>query len=895
MTHETIDAPFESYQGDGPYLFVSYSHADAAEVYAELDWMNNASLPIWYDEGLHAGDRWNDELARSIRQSSVFLFFVSPRSVASSHCLRELNFAMSAEVPILSIYLEPTTLPDGVQFSIGDRQAIMRSRLATQSYRDKARLALTQMLDVTTTASLGDVGGTNLSANRDRLIGRDAELTDLCELIEKHRMTTVTGAGGSGKSRLSEEAAAEFVGLKRDGVWLVALAPLTSGTLVAQQIAQALGVTEIAGKSIELTLIDYLRSRQMLLLLDNCEHVINDVARVVSELLAQCPDVNVLTTSREALHISGERVFALQPLATALGEDDESPAAALLFAERAASVQSGFELNEKTLPAVLSICERVGGIPLALELAAARCGVMSITDIAERLTASFKALGRGGRDKLAHQQTLRATLQWSYRLLASDEQALLRRISVFSGNFDLAAAEAVCAGSLVDRDDIIDLLERLVDKSLIQADTQDITSRLGLLETVREFARDMLIEEGRHEAVSQRHRDYFLGIAEASAQAIQIDPASWITTLDAVQDNLRVAIQWSLDNDQGSESLRLVGALSFYWVLAGSAAEKRAWYEQALVHLEHASVEIRARALLGAGMAAALDADYENSDRWLGDAIAAFSTMDSDSGSAWARFWQARNLTAKVWSGKERPSLLDDAIAGYDQALAWFIPNQEGFGIIITLAFSAWAAQLGNREDAMERIQKAIGAAKQANIARGEMVGRAHMANLLAGRGNIGEALGILDECIDGLQGIGDHLNSRICLSLAGLIGLHDKRDDYALARARVAVAPDSRLRTREWEPPRIGLAAFTLAAFDDQRSAARLFGALDEMLPSWKQCLQQCGLPDAGSRYQAITSSMDVEILRQCEADGKKMTVGDAIQYAHRHLKGIQQSLPTT
>ncbi|MEM7763348.1 MAG: TIR domain-containing protein [Pseudomonadota bacterium] len=887
MSHEAIAPPFSSYIGDAPYAFVSYAHADAADVYAEINWLHHADIPIWYDEGLHAGNRWNDDLARAIKRSGVFLFFVTPRSVASNHCLRELNFALSADIPVFSIYLEPTDLPDGVQFSIGDRQSVMRSRYATSSYREKVRAALRDMLAEVKTTTLTQ-GGTNLPTRPDRLIGREADLSAICSLIEQHRLVTLTGTGGAGKTRLSEEAAAEFVSLMTAGVWIIGLAPLTSGALVAQQIAQALSVTDIAGKTIEETLIDFLRSRSTLLVLDNCEHVVDDVARLIASILSQCPGVRILATSREVLHIAGEHVYPLQPLGTN-SEDDSPPPAALLFAERAAAVQAGFSLDKSSLPAVLSICERVNGIPLAIELAAARCSVMSVSDMAARLSANFKALGRGGRDRLAHQQTLRATLQWSYRLLSGEEQALLRRLSVFSGSFDLTAAETVCAGELVDRDDVIDLVERLVDKSLIQSDPGDATTRLNLLETIREFASDLLQEEGRHDAVAARHRDYFLTIAENSALAIQIDPAKWVGALDTMQDNLRNALQWSLDQEDGAEALRMVGALSYYWVLAGNAAEKREWYEQSLKHLADVSVDVRGRALLGAGMAAALDADYDNSDRWLTDAMSAFAELESDSGSAWASFWQARNITAKVWSGKTAVDTLDDAVETYDRALAWFLPNQEGFGIIVTLAFSAWAAQLGQRDDAMSRIEKAIGAAKQAGIERGELVGRGHMANLLASQGQAEQALTILDECIDGLQAMGDHLNSLICLSLAGLIGLQAEKNDYALKRARDAVAPGSRLRTREWEPPRLGLAAFALAAYGNTTAAARLFGVLDEMLPSWQTCLTRCGLPDAESHFANFTRDADAKVVEQDIRLGKKMTVGDALRYAHRELKQVQ------
>lgn len=882
--------PFPSHDGSGDYVFISYSHRDSEDVYQQLVQLNDDGIAVWYDEGIHAGEHWNEELARAIRRCRVFLFFVSPRSVVSNHCLRELNFAMSTDRPVLAVHLEHTELPDGVQFAIGDRQAIVRSRYSRERYQIKLLETLKGLLSGERSSSVtvqAQAPGNNLPSQPERLFGRSGDIEKTTALIQSHRVVTLVGTGGAGKTTLAEACAAELLDDISDGVWLVRLAALGSGGLIAQQIAQTLGVTEIAGTSIDHTLIDFLRPRGILLVIDNCEHVVSEVAALTATLIAQCPRLRILATSREPLHVSGESVYQVAPLLIRETEDsDEPPAAMQLFAERAAAVQSGFTINADNREAVYQICQRVGGIPLAIELAAARCKVMSVSDIAERLSASFKALGRGRRDTVAHHQTLAATLEWSYQLLDDDERAVLRRLSVFHGRFDLEAAETICADDIVDQFDVVDQIDRLVDKSLIEADTDGSSASLSLLATIREFAGDKLEEEGQRDAVAERHRDYYLDFAENSSKAIQIDPARSVARLDALQDNLRAALRWSLDQQHGAEALRMVGALSYYWVLSGSAAEKRTWYEQALRYVDQVPLEVRAPALLGAGMAAGLDADYANSKQWLGAAEQAFSELGMDAGVAWARFWQGRNATARVWSGIEPPAHLQEAETHYQAALGWFLPNKDGFGIILSLSFSAWAAQLGQRDDAIERIEQAIGAARQAGIERGELVSRAHMANLRAGLGEHAIAINELDRCIEGLIRLGDQLNARICVSLAGLIGLATGNREYALARARDAVSPDSKLRTREWEPPRLGLAALVLADRGEYTAAYPLLVVLDQMLPSWHQCLAACGLRDAEQRANDCIREIDASERERIAENAKQMTIGDAISHAYRALR---------
>jgi predicted ATPase/class 3 adenylate cyclase len=347
----------------------------------------------------------------------------------------------------------------------------------------------------------------NLPVQATSFIGRERDIAEIQRLLSSARLLTLNGAGGVGKTRLALQAAADLLETYGDGVWLVELAPLADPDLVPQTVAFALGVREEPGRPFTQTLADYLRNKKLLLLLDNCEHLVDACARLADTLLRSCPDLQILATSREALGVPGERTYRLPSLG--LPDPARLPPmdvlaqfeSVRLFRERAQLHQPAFAVTAANAPALAQVCHRLDGIPLAIELAAARVRSLPVEQIAARLDDRFRLLTGGSRTALPRQQTLRALMDWSYGLLTDGEKTLLRRVSVFSGGWTLEAAETVCAGDGVDDWEILDLLTRLVDKSLIVYEERDGEARYRLLETVRQYAQERLQESGERSAV----------------------------------------------------------------------------------------------------------------------------------------------------------------------------------------------------------------------------------------------------------------------------------------------------------------------------------------------------------------------------------------------------------
>jgi predicted ATPase/class 3 adenylate cyclase len=415
----------------------------------------------------------------------------------------------------------------------------------------------------------------NLPAQLATFIGRDRELSQLRALVASSRLVTVTGAGGSGKTRLGLQVAAELLDGSGDGVWLVELAAVTDENAVAPAVARALGIGEPRGRPALDTLLDALAPQDILIVLDNCEHLIGACAKIADAIVARCPRVHLLATSREPLGIGGETIYRVPSLSLpgpseAGAAAAESSDAVALFVERARAQGTGLHLDEQTAPVLVSICRQLDGMPLAIELAAARLRSMSLSDLHDRLGQRFRLLTGGSRTASERQQTLRATVDWSYSLLTGTEQLLLRRLSVFAEGFGLDAAEAVCGFGDIEVFDVTDLLGSLVDKSLVVAEPTGETLRYRLLETIRQFAAERLAETGPGEAaaVAAAHRAHFLSVAEAAAPHLTgPDQGRWLARLDADQANLqRAAGHAAAGPDGTAPALRFAVALQRYWM-----------------------------------------------------------------------------------------------------------------------------------------------------------------------------------------------------------------------------------------------------------------------------------------------------------------------------------------
>jgi predicted ATPase/DNA-binding CsgD family transcriptional regulator len=446
------------------------------------------------------------------------------------------------------------------------------------------------------TAAPGRSARHNLPAPLTSFIGREREVAEVQARLAAGRLLTLTGVGGCGKTRLALEVARVVLDQYPDGVWLVELGPLADAALVPHSVAAVVAVRETAGQSTINAVASRLRARRALLVLDNCEHLLEACAHLVDALLRACPEVHILATSREALGITGEVAWRvpslpvpdpqhLPPLAAL-----RANAAVRLFTERALATQSQFVLTERNAPAVAQVCARLDGIPLALELAAARVAGLAVDQLAARLGQRFRLLTGGSRTALPRQQTLRATLDWSYDLLSQPDQMLLERLSVFAGGWTLEAAEAVCSGDGIEMTDVTEGVLRLVNKSLVVAvEPPDGHQRYRLLETVRQYARERLVSAGAAEAAHERHAAYFLAFVEAEnpeellrAEALLNPEGVMLDRLEGELDNLRAALRWWIESQAAERALHQAAALFRIWYLRGSLTEGRAWVEEVL-------------------------------------------------------------------------------------------------------------------------------------------------------------------------------------------------------------------------------------------------------------------------------------------------------------------------
>ena len=493
---------------------------------------------------------------------------------------------------------------------------------------------------------------TNLPIPLTSFVGRKPELNQIKALVSGSRLLTLTGTGGTGKTRLSIQVAIELLDTFRHGVWWVELAHLTAPALVPQTVAKALGVSEVARQTMTETLANFLRDKTVLLILDNCEHLIAACAELVESLLRReaCPNLKILATSREPLNVLGESVWHVSSLSVPTDVPTREQLlltyeGVRLFVERARAVKPGFALTEQNIYAVTQICRRLDGIPLAIELAAARVAVLSVEEIAARLDDRFNLLTHGSRTALPRQQTLRALVDWSYDLLAPDERILFQRLAVFSGGRTLSAIEQVCAFGVIEKKQALDLLARLVAKSLLVAVEQSGETRYGFLDTIKHYAREKLEQSDERQATRDQHLAYFLNLAEQAApELLGLNQIEWLERLEREHANLRVALRHALESGAHEPALRLCANLVDFWGTRGYLNEGREWLRQALASSRAAFESTDARefrasyawALVKAGDLAIRQGDLASASAYAELGLAAFRGLADKPGITFA-------------------------------------------------------------------------------------------------------------------------------------------------------------------------------------------------------------------------------------------------------------------
>ncbi len=680
----------------------------------------------------------------------------------------------------------------------------------------------------------------NLPNIRTSFVGREREMAEVRRSLAMTQLLTLAGAGGCGKTRLAVEVARDLVGAYPDGVWMARLAPLSDGSLVARTVAGVLGVREQPGRSLTETLSEYLASRQMLLVLDNCEHVIGEAARLADSLLDSCGGLCILATSRETLGVDGEVVWRVSTL-TSPEEGEESVEgvlryeAARLFVDRVRAKLPAFELTEGNAHAVAEVCRRLDGIPLAIELATARAAALAVEQVADRLNDSLSLLALGNRTAEPRHRTMRATLEWSHDLLEHSEKSLFRRLSVFAGGWTLEAAEEVGGG--VEGGKVLDLLEGLVDKSLVVAEVLPGESmRYRMLEPVRQYAREKLEEGGEVEEIRERHAAFFLDLAESAEPELR-GPGHipWLARLDAEVDNLRATMAWLLGKKDSETVVGIGWALWLFWFMRGHFTEGRRWMEEAL---ESAMPESpRAKALFIAGTLAEGQSDYRSSEPWLEESVALFRDMGDRQGAALALGSIGR---AAVGRGHH-----ERAIAVLEEAMDLHLEGGKTWLLSVTTSFlaGAWFG-LGDLTRAKRLAQRGLAMAREV--------------------GDGGQAL---------------------CVALYTLAMISLASDDYK--KARVLFAEGLGVSGGIEDESHIfyglhGLAAIAASEGEEAR-AARLWGAA-EALRETVEVATHIYAPDPTlhqSQINAARSALGETTFEAVWAEGRAMSSEEAVEYA--------------
>jgi len=651
----------------------------------------------------------------------------------------------------------------------------------------------------------------NLPNALTHFLGREREIAEVTQLLATSRAVTLTGTGGSGKTRLAFQVAAGLEPRYRDGVFAVELAALADPALVLQAVAQVFGLREAPDQSLLDTMLGYLQPRQVLLVLDNCEHLILACAQLVETLLRACPDLQVLATSREGLGISGEVTWPVPGLAlpdagTELTLERLAGFDALrLFRQRARSALPSFELSEHNRAAVAEICQRLEGIPLAIELAAARVRALAVEQIAERLDDRFRLLAGGSRTAPARQQTLSGAIDWSYDLLSEPERALLRRLAVFAGGWTLEAAEQVGAGTAAGRGDVLDLLAQLVAKSLVLSEQQPgQAARFRMLETIREYAAEKLAAAGEARAARNRHLGFYVAFAEKAGPGFRHhQQVEWMGRLDTEADNLRAALTWALEQADAEAALRMTGALCEYWWISDRQnMEGFQWLSAALrLPANQGALERsvwRARALMAAGWLG-LHTESPTRRAWLEESLSIYRELGDRPGTAEA-------LMRLLIDFQVSPQRAAEAIPCLEESMEIWVALGDPWGIGVCLQNTAGAfSVLGQRSKAMDYHRRSVPMLREAGDRFAMMTALIALAQYTWLGGEAAAARRLLEDHLAISNDLGNKGGARYALQNLFEISIAQGRYDQAREEALALQMSTGQRRERASAQVRLG------------------------------------------------------------------------------------------
>jgi non-specific serine/threonine protein kinase len=621
-------------------------------------------------------------------------------------------------------------------------------------------------------------------------VGREPQLTELQSLLGGTPLLTLVGSGGVGKTRLALRLATRVKDGYSDGVRVVELAPLADASLVTQTVAVALGVPDQPGKSVMDLLCESLERRRLLLVLDNCEHVIVACAQLADELLRRCPGLCILATSREPLDTAGEVVWRVPSLRTPVDGEELTIhqlaefESVQLFVDRASANQPGFALNARTATSAASICRQLDGIPLALELAAARVRALPVDQIAYRLEDCLNLLNQGTRTGPPRQQTLQATIEWSYALLSEPEQQLFNRTTVFAGGWTLEAAEAVCGGGSIAPDQVVDLLTRLVDKSMVlaEADAGGVM-RYRTLETLRQFGRLRLGKNLQAKTVHDAHASYYLSLARQADEDLFGSPrqAVWLNRLELEHDNVRAALRWLLKQSDVLAALELAAGMRRFWLMRSHHGEGQAWFDDLLHRPGSAAPTLaRAKALNGAGLLAWRHGDVNAARAFHRDAKELLHTLNDAAEESWT-LWRLGHIATELRDYACARQLLEDSIA-----LARTTGSLANEGS--ALSYLAWLEVYeGNLGAARFHADAGLAICTRLGYTRGKFFGLQVLGYVCHEEADYAAATNYWEMCLGLARELGDTLLT--ALAFVHMSRAASMRSEYAKARGFLAQA----------------------------------------------------------------------------------------------------------
>jgi non-specific serine/threonine protein kinase len=758
----------------------------------------------------------------------------------------------------------------------------------------------------------------NLPALLSSFIGRTREIGEVKASISAHRLVTLTGAGGCGKTRLAYKAADEMTGEFEYGVWVVELAPLADPALVLQSIASAFGIHEKSGRSLNSLLIEHLKHKRVLLLVDNCEHLISQCAVILEELLQACPDLKVLATSREMLGIPGEFVYTVPPLSMPEIQPWKNPESAKeaiqtyqrseavrLFVARAASAVPEFAMTTENGGRIAEICRRLDGMPLAIELAAARVRSLSVAQIAERLDDRFHLLTAGSRTGPLRQQTLAAALDWSYSLLSTKEQKVFQRLSVFAGGATIEAAEAVCADEEVEAAEVLDVLSLLVNKSLVTANgSERDETRYSQLETIRQYAHDKLEESGGMNETKNRLLDYFVNWAEraepylnggerivtrnlkyliqsaakAEPQFNEVEQLFWLKQFEIEHDNLRASLEWSLIAANRAEvGLRLAVITAVFWKMHGHHNEGRTWLTNTLAHEGAQSPTlVRALALLRNSLLAFYQSDYP-----VVRTLAEESLVISREQGLEGRLAVADALEILAEAASETGDY-SKATKLYEEALPLYREVGDLSGIGDTLKMLGWGAlRTGDYEKAESLLNEGLIVCREANDSHQIISALSGLGELALRQGQYTRAESLFEESLTLNKLVGEKWGFAIVLGNMGWVAL--RKRDFREMRRLLRQSLHVRLETGDrggiaWCLEKLAEANCLQSRFEQ---ALIIFGAAAALREPVGSVIDAVDRPDYKQMISNLRTSLGDEAFETAWAKGQTMILEQAINLA--------------